>query len=141
MRKCLCYPISVNNLPILDTLVDQHVAKLSVDIHHVRKQQVSTQSFESFSLNLIFTQSKCRNKIVLTSGCYCVILFHREAAMVKLVDTLVLGTNANASRFESEWRHRLFPYASSRWTPVLYLPLLCRTSGRTIGGRQICGRS
>jgi hypothetical protein len=29
----------------------------------------------------------------------------REAAMVKLVDTLVLGTNANASRFESEWRH------------------------------------
>ena len=32
-----------------------------------------------------------------------------QAAMVKLVDTLVLGTNANASRFESEWRHQLFP--------------------------------
>ena len=30
-----------------------------------------------------------------------------EAAMVKLVDTLLLGSSARASRFESEWRHPL----------------------------------
>lgn len=28
-----------------------------------------------------------------------------QAAMVKLVDTLLLGSSARASRFESEWRH------------------------------------
>jgi hypothetical protein len=54
--------------------------------------------------NFRANSKKCTG-IVLTSGWYCVILYHREAAMVKLVDTLVLGTNANASRFESEWRH------------------------------------
>lgn len=27
-----------------------------------------------------------------------------QAAMVKLVDTLLLGSSASASRFESEWR-------------------------------------
>nr|AAA84691.1 unknown [Nicotiana tabacum] len=32
----------------------------------------------------------------------------RQAAMVKLVDTLLLGSSANASRFESEWRHTVF---------------------------------
>jgi len=36
--------------------------------------------------------------------------------MVKLVDTLVLGTNANASRFESEWRHA-DAGAAIRWVP------------------------
>ncbi|NP_054986.1 ORF45 protein (plastid) [Spinacia oleracea] len=29
----------------------------------------------------------------------------KEAAMVKLVDTLLLGSSARASRFESESRH------------------------------------
>ncbi|RYR33850.1 hypothetical protein Ahy_A10g048500 [Arachis hypogaea] len=28
--------------------------------------------------------------------------------MVKLVDTLLLGSSARASRFESEWRHGIF---------------------------------
>lgn len=29
----------------------------------------------------------------------------KQAAMVKSVDTLLLGSSARASRFESEWRH------------------------------------
>ncbi|KAL2924470.1 Cytochrome c biogenesis protein CcsA [Bienertia sinuspersici] len=32
----------------------------------------------------------------------------KQAAMVKLVDTLLLGSSAGASRFESEWRHGIF---------------------------------
>ncbi|KAL2893247.1 Cytochrome c biogenesis protein CcsA [Bienertia sinuspersici] len=32
----------------------------------------------------------------------------KQAAMVKLVDTLLLGSSARASRFESEWRHGIF---------------------------------
>ncbi|OMP07415.1 hypothetical protein CCACVL1_01308 [Corchorus capsularis] len=28
--------------------------------------------------------------------------------MVKSVDTLLLGSSARASRFESEWRHNIF---------------------------------
>ncbi|KAK9048795.1 hypothetical protein SSX86_010720 [Deinandra increscens subsp. villosa] len=30
-----------------------------------------------------------------------------QAAMVKSVDTLLLGSSARASRFESEWRHAI----------------------------------
>lgn len=33
------------------------------------------------------------------------ISYFKLAAMVKLVDTLLLGSSAQASRFESEWRH------------------------------------
>ncbi|KAL2905043.1 Cytochrome c biogenesis protein CcsA, partial [Bienertia sinuspersici] len=32
----------------------------------------------------------------------------KQAAMVKLVDTLLFGSSARASRFESEWRHSIF---------------------------------
>ncbi|OMP08513.1 ORF45 protein [Corchorus olitorius] len=32
----------------------------------------------------------------------------KQAAMVKPVNTLLLGNNARASRFESEWRHNIF---------------------------------
>ncbi|RYR77682.1 hypothetical protein Ahy_A01g002247 [Arachis hypogaea] len=37
---------------------------------------------------------------------YNIVAAH--AAMVKLVDTLLLGSSARASRFESEWRHGIF---------------------------------
>ncbi|OMP12261.1 ORF45 protein [Corchorus olitorius] len=32
----------------------------------------------------------------------------KQAAMVKSVATLLLGSSARASRFESEWRHNIF---------------------------------
>lgn len=34
--------------------------------------------------------------------------YFEQAAMVKSVDTLLLGSSARASRFESEWRHSIF---------------------------------
>ncbi|RYR40412.1 hypothetical protein Ahy_A09g046159 [Arachis hypogaea] len=39
---------------------------------------------------------------------HCFGAGRESAAMVKLVDTLLLGSSARASRFESEWRHGIF---------------------------------
>lgn len=33
--------------------------------------------------------------------------YFKQAVMVKSVDTLLLGSSARASRFESEWRHTI----------------------------------
>lgn len=54
-----------------------------------------------------FTKLYCIESFNLDDCAQMGYYYFKQAAMVKLVDTLLLGSSARASRFESEWRHHL----------------------------------